>query len=132
MILYPDLVLCVSIKLCSDSLYNIHIVIIILVVLFHIGEKIFRKLFPKLVLCLQPCINSVADHCLSEGLVSEGTYTSILELNMTSADKTRKLLMNIKQTISQDPNAIDKLCCILTEVGGCDSVVKDLRTCDDF
>ena len=46
---------------------------------------------------------------------------------MTSADKTRKLLMNIKQTISHDPNAIDKLCCILTEVGGYDSVVKDLK-----
>ena len=78
----------------------------------------FRKLFSKFVSSLQPCINSVADHCLSEGLVSEETYTSLLELNMTSADKTRRLLMNIKQTISQEPNAMDKFCCILTEVGG--------------
>ena len=88
----------------------------------------FRKCFPKLVSCLQPCIYSVADHCLCEGLVSEETYTSILELNMTSADKTRKLLLNIKQTISQVPNAMAKFCCILTEVGGCDDLVKDLRT----
>ena len=130
MILHPDLVLCVSVKLVVILLYNIHIVIIIFAFFFHTGEKnllMFRKLFPRLVSCLQPCINSVADHCLSEGLVSEETYTSILELNMTSGNMTRRLLMNIKQTISQEPNAMDKLCCILTEVGGYDSVVKDLK-----
>ena len=117
-------------KLVVILLYNIHTVIIIFVVLFHIGEKnilMFRKLFPKLVSCIKPCINSVADHCWSEGLVSEETHTSILELNMTSVNKTRRLLMNIKQTISQEPNAMDKLRFILTEVGGCDSVVKDLK-----
>ena len=111
-------------------LYNIHIVIIIFVVLFHTGEnnlRLFRELFPNLVSCLQPSIKSVADLCFSKNLVSEETFTSILELNMTSADKTRRLLMNIKQTISHDSNAIDKLCCILTEVGGCDSVVKELK-----
>ena len=86
-----------------------------------------RKFFPKLVSCLQPCIHSVAYHCLREGLVSEETYTSILYLNITSTDKTRKLLMNFKQTISHVPNAMDKFCCILTEVGGCDDLVKDLR-----
>ena len=88
----------------------------------------FRKLFPKLVMYIQPCIHSVADHCWNEGIVSAETYAYILELNLTSADKTRKLLMNIKQTISRVPNAMDKFCCILTEVGGCDDLVKDLRT----
>ena len=92
----------------------------------------FRKVFPKLVSQLQHDIIPVATNCWSERLVSDGTYTSILELNMTSALKTTKLLMNINQTISQDPNAMDKFCCILTEIGGYDSLVKDLRTRDEF
>ena len=107
----------------------------IFVVLFHIGEKnllMFRKVFPKLISQLQHDIISVATNCWSERLVSDGTYTSILQLNMTSELKTTNLLMNINQTISQDPNAMDKFCCILTEIGGCDSLVKDLKTCDEF
>ena len=103
----------------------------IFVVLFHIGENnrlMFIKAFPNLVSQLQHNIISVSTNCWSERLVSKETYTSILQLNTTSELKTTNLLMNINQTISQDPNAMDKFCCILTKIGDYDNLVKDLRS----
>ena len=76
---------------------------------------------------LQNCIGSVADGCISDRLISDDTYAAMLELNMTNADKTRKLLMNVKQTISMNSEAFMKFLEVLEKVGECSQLVDDLK-----
>lgn len=87
---------------------------------------IFKQSLPKLVIALQPCIGSVADHCLSKELMSEETYDAIMECNLTNADKSRRLLKNVRQTISLKPDALDKFGVILNELELVD-LIKDIE-----
>ena len=76
---------------------------------------------------LQFSIDSLAGHCWSKELISEQTYSEVVDLNITNADKTRKVLMNVKSNISLQPDALDKFCDILDHIGGHDELVERLK-----
>ena len=74
----------------------------------------FKKLFP---------VKSVADECWSDDLISEETYDAVMDLNLIDADKARKLLKNVLQTISCDPQAFEKFRVIVDKFGGCGGIM---------
>ena len=93
----------------------------------HQISKAFTSYFDNLILGLQDCIGSVADKCFSKKLILDETYYAILELNMTNSVKTRKLLMNIRKTISRNSGAFAEFLEVLDEISGCDQLVQDLE-----
>ena len=64
--------------------------------------NIIEKFTPKLVVAICDCIRSVTDACMASGLISRDTCGDILELTVTSEDKTRKLLKAVKNCIEID------------------------------
>ena len=87
-----------------------------------------RNCFRLLVKALKPSIKSVADECWGEDLISEETYDAVMDLNLIDADKARKLLKNVRQTISCDPQAFEKFHVIIDKFGGCGGIMDAL--CD--
>ena len=68
----------------------------------------------------------MADKCFSKKLISDETYSVMLELNMTNSVKTRKLLMNVKKTISRNSGAFAEFLEVLDE-SGCERLVHNLK-----
>ena len=93
----------------------------------HQISKVFSSSFDNLISGLKDCIGSLADKCISRNLISDETYRAILELNITKSDKTRKLLMNVKETISRNSGAFAEFLEILDEISGCEQLVNDLK-----
>ena len=93
---------------------------------YHQISKAFLSCFDNMVSGLQDSIGSVADKCLSRNLISDETYHGILQLNMTNSDKTRKLLMNVKETISRNSGAFAEFLDVLDE-SGFKQLVKTLK-----
>ena len=69
----------------------------------------------------------MADKFFSRNLISDETYRAIFELNMTKSDKTRKLLMNVKETISENSGAFTEFLEVLDDESGCERLVHDLK-----
>ena len=94
--------------------------------MFLLGEdncSMLKKWFPRLVKALQPHIGSVADECWSKDLISVETYDAVMDLNLTNANKARRLLKNVWQTISCDPQAFEKFCGIVDKLDGCGGIM---------
>lgn len=72
-----------------------------------------------LVTGLETSFLSLGDKCFSKGLISEGTYKRILELNSTHHEKTAQILLNVKQTIEQKPEMFETFVNVLDELGDC-------------
>ena len=83
----------------------------------------FKKLFPRLVMALQPSISSVADECWSEDLISKEKHNEVMYLNLTNEDKARRLLDNVWLAISRDSQAFEKFRGIVNKLGGCDGIM---------
>ena len=83
----------------------------------HQISKAFSSSFDNLISGLQDSIGSVADKCFSRNLISDETYRAITELNITNSDKTRKVLMNVKETISRNSGAYAEFLKVLDESG---------------
>ncbi len=62
---------------------------------------------------LQFSISSIADHCRSKKLISRQTCREIMDLNISNADKTRKLLVDVEQNISSKIEAFEDFCEVL-------------------
>ncbi len=73
----------------------------------------FRKFYPVLMKRLQFSISSIADYCYSKNLISDDTYSEIVELNISKAGKTRNLLMDVEQNISSKTEAFEDFCEVL-------------------
>ena len=84
-------------------------------------------MFAKLVEGLKSDIHTVADHCLSVGLISTETYDTITECNSTRADKTRLLLRNIGNAISLDSTSLHLFTSVLNDVGSHEDLVALLE-----
>ena len=84
-------------------------------------------MFAKLVEGLKSDIHTVADCCLSVGLISSETYDSITECNSTGADKTRLLLRNIGNAISLNSTSLHLFTSVLNDVGGHEDLVALLE-----
>ena len=84
-------------------------------------------MFARLVEGLKSDILTMADHCLSVGLISTKTYDSITECNSTRADQTRLLLRNIGNAVSLDSTSLHLFTSILNDVGGHEDLVALLE-----
>ena len=84
-------------------------------------------MFAKLVEGLKSDIHTVADHCLSVGLISSETYDSITECNSSRADKTRLLLRSVSNAISLDSTSLHLFTSVLNDVGGHEDLVALLE-----
>ncbi len=73
---------------------------------------------------LQFSISSIADYCYSKNLISNDIYSEIVELNISKADKTRKLLMDVEQNISLRTEAFEDFCEVLKNCEFRDLVVS--------
>ena len=80
-----------------------------------------------LVTGLEASYLSLSHQCYGKGLISEGTYKSILELNLTNSEKTARLLLNVKQTIEQKQEMFEEFVNVLDELGACEHLVEALK-----
>ena len=86
------------------------------------------SVFADLVVTVKPCVHSVADHCLSEGLISVEAYYTINNLhNLIDSDKARILLRHIQDAVSQKPESLLCFITVLNNVGGCEELVHKLQ-----
>ena len=93
----------------------------------HQISTVFSSSFDILISGLQDCIGSLADKCISRNLISDETNRVIFELNITKSEMTRKLLMNVKETISRNSGDFAKFLEVLDEIDGCEQLVHDLK-----
>ena len=75
--------------------------------------QVLREHHGRLVSELQNAISSVSGACFSQCLISEDTYKAVLELNLTNADKARKVLLNVQQTVAVDKNMFEKFIAVI-------------------
>ena len=88
----------------------------------------FMSAYADLVVAMKPCVHSVADHCLSVGLLSEEAYDTIIQRHdLIDSHKARILLSNIRDAISQKPECLRHLITVLHNVGGCEGLVHRLE-----
>ena len=97
-----------------------------LCILFTVLHKILVECHDRLVTGLQAAIGTVSSSCFARSLISEDTYKFVLELNITNAEKTRRVLLNVKQTIQQQEEKFQEFVDILHEVSGCGHLAKEL------
>ena len=90
--------------------------------------RVLVECHDTLVTGLEASFLSLSHKCFGKGLISEGTYKSILELNLTNSEKTARLLLNVKQTIEQKQEMLEKFVNVLDELGAsCEHLVEALK-----
>ena len=86
------------------------------------------SVYPDLVVTVKPCVDSVADHCLSVGLISVEAYDDIIQRHdLIDSDKARILLSHIRYAVSQKPESLLCFITVLNNVGGCEELVHKLQ-----
>ena len=83
--------------------------------------------YADLVVAVKPCVHSVADHCLSVGLISEEAYDNIQRHDLIDSHKARILLNNIRNAVSRKPESLQCFITVLNNVGGCEELVHKLQ-----
>lgn len=68
----------------------------------EIKIRIIQMFTPHLVSAVSCSVSSVADYCLSTGLISEKCYESVVKHNGNEATKARRLLQAVKGAITTD------------------------------
>ena len=87
----------------------------------------FMRVYIDLVQAMMPCVNSVADHCLSTGLISIETYDTIVRRDLIDRDKARILLSSIRCAILEKAKSLNVFVDVLTNVGGFESLVHEIE-----
>ena len=85
------------------------------------------KRFPDLVSGLDPNIKTLSDHFFSVGLITQDVYEQVIQLNMTTSDKTRMVLLCIKKKIEEDTNSFELLTDVLGEIESTKESAKSLK-----
>ena len=80
----------------------------------------------NLVSGLQSTISSLGVKCYSKYLISEDTFHSINELNLTNAEKAVKVLLNVEQIVQQKKEKFEEFVKVLSELKCCDDLVEEL------
>ena len=86
------------------------------------------RFYPDLISVLSPCVKSVADYCISVGLISEDTYDNIIQRDLSDKDKARILLSNIRTTISGNANAYEDFITVMEKADACKCLVERMQT----
>ena len=78
---------------------------------------------------MRPSINTVADHCLSTGLISKDTYNTIIRRNdLVDSDKSRILLSDIQDVISRRAESLQDFIAVLNKIGGFEHLLHKLES----
>ena len=86
------------------------------------------SVYTDLVGTVKPCVHSVADHCLSVGLISVEAYDTIIQRHdLIDHDKARILLSHIRDAVSQKPESLQCFITVLNNVGYCEELVHKLQ-----
>ena len=94
------------------------------------GTAAFMSVYADLVEAVKHSVNTVADHCLSTGLISKETYDTIIKRHdLIDVDKARILLSNIQDAISRNAESLHMFIAVLTKVGGFESLVHEIEVC---
>ena len=89
----------------------------------------FLSVYPDLIHSVKPCVLAVADHCLSDGLISHNIYEKIYKRDdWIDTDKARVLLDNIRTVLSVTPLALNKFVSVLFKVGDCKFVAEKIQS----
>ena len=86
------------------------------------------RFYPDMVATLNPCVKSIADYCISVGLISEDTYDNIIQRDLSDKDKARILLSNIRTTISSNAKAFDDFITVMEKVDACKNLVERMQS----
>ncbi len=85
-------------------------------------------MYPDLVLTVKYCVMTVADHCLSIGLISPDMYDQLLQRqNWMDEEKTRNLLSSIRTVLSTRPTALKEFVTVLSQVDYCRQVADKIK-----
>ena len=88
------------------------------------------SVYADLVEAVKHSVNTLADHCLSTGLISKETYDTIIKRHdFIDVDRARILLSNIQDAISRNAESLDVFIAVLTKVGGFESLVHEIKVC---
>ena len=86
------------------------------------------SVYADLVGTVKSCVLSVADRCLSVGLISKDAYDTIIQRrDLIDSDKARILLSHIGDAVSQKPESLQCFITVLNDVGGCEELVHKLQ-----
>ena len=77
--------------------------------------EVIESFIPDLVTAISGCVQSTSDLCLAKGLITEETYSQVLELGGTSKDKARTLILAVKRSTKTDGMCLGILMDILEE-----------------
>ena len=86
----------------------------------------FQELHYDLVIGIKYSVSSIADRCLAKALITSDTYDAILEQDKVAAEKTRKLLSDVKKSITEDAKNFD-IFRIILENESCANLSKKLQ-----
>ncbi len=90
--------------------------------------SVFMSVYPDLVHSVTPCVETVADRCISCGLISRNIYEQIIKRrDWIDTDQTRCLLNSIRSLLSVTPQALEDFVTVLLEVEDCKFVAKKMQ-----
>ena len=85
------------------------------------------SVYADLVVAVEPIVNTVADHCLSMGLISKDVYDTIIQRDLIRADKARILLSTIRDAISGNEESLHQFTSALNKGGDFEYLVQKLE-----
>ena len=85
------------------------------------------KRFPDLVSGLEPNIKTLSDHFFSVSLLTQDVYEQVIQLNMTTSDKTRKVLLCIKKKIEEDSASFELFQDVIGEIESTKELAKSFK-----
>ena len=85
------------------------------------------SVYVDLLQAMEPCVDIVADHCLSTGLISDAIYDNFLRLDLIRVQKARILLRSIKDAISEKAESLHVFTAVLTNIGVFESLLQKIK-----
>lgn len=77
--------------------------------------EVITSFIPDLVTAISGCVQSMSDQCLAKGLITEATYSQVLESRDTCMDKARTLIVAVKRSTETDSRCFELLMEILEQ-----------------
>ena len=92
--------------------------------------EVITSFLPNLVTAVSDCVQSVSDQCHAKGLITESTYSQVLESGEAGKDKARTLILAVKSSTETDSRCFEILLDILGQelpLKTRDKLLSDIR-----
>lgn len=77
---------------------------------------------------LESNLSTLSSNCFSKLLITEDTYKKTMQLqNMTDRDKVRMVLLNVQDTIKENPEKFDYFVTVLKELSCTEHLLASLQ-----